>query len=803
MLYSYNWLKEYVHDLPSPGDLSELLTMSGCEVDSVTDLSAGIKGVVTAVVEGIEPHPNADKLKLCRVRAGKNVYSIICGAANMKEGDGVALALDGAVLPGGVKIKRVKIRGVQSEGMMCSEAELGLKDSSEGILILPGHTPTGRDILKVLGLDDYIIEVSVTPNRGDVLSIRGLAREIAAVTGKKFTDKKIKVKEKGPETRSIVQVSVKPHSGCERYAARVIEGVKVGESPDFIKRRLEALGMRPVNNVVDVTNYVLIETGQPLHAFDLDRVSGRSITVRGANSGETIETIDNKVRKLGEHMVVIADGAGPVALGGVMGGKSSEVTGETANILLESACFEPAPIRRASRELAISTDSSYRFERGTDIENVTGALDMAAALISEVAAGVVARGAIDIYPKKQKTRKIKFSLERAEAVLGLPLKKGEVRGIFKRLGIMAEDAGRELECTPPSFRHDIKEEADLVEEVARISGYGNVPIVLPVSEIRGGGLPPSAALKRRIREALRADGFLEVMNYSFVSYSTFSLSGGADPGVRLLNPLSEDQSFMRDSLVPSLLDNLKYNIDMKNGDARIFEVAPVFLPGEKLPVEKWKTSGLIYGKRWRESWNFPSEDVDFYDIKGVVEKMLGCLGLNADFSALLPDGEHKNLFHPGKSSAIKVNAQVLGVTGEAHPDLIDRLGLKRPAYLFELDLDAMAGAGMAEKKFTPLPRYPASERDIAFILDSAITYGEIIKAVEKIDTKLVEKVDLFDVYYGRGVPEGKRSLAIRIRYRSAEKTLIQEDVEKIHSTVASELASRFGAEIRGIEGAPK
>ncbi len=799
MLYSYNWLKEYIDKLPAPADLSELLTMTGSEVDSVRDLSEGIDGVITARIEKVEPHPNADKLSLCRVNDGNNNYSIVCGATNMKDGDLVALARHGATLPGGIKIKRVKLRGVESGGMLCSVAELGLSESSEGIMILPEDTPTGMDIRDALRLRDFILEVSITPNRADLLSIRGLAREIAAVTGGKFLDKKIKLKEKGPEVKGLVKAGIEPGTPCRRYAARVIEGVKIGPSPDYMRRRLEAHGLRPVNNVVDVTNYVLLETGQPLHAFDLDKVNDKTITVRGAKDGEGIETIDNRERKLPRGTVVIADSTGPLAVGGVMGGKATEVTDGTQNILLESAWFEPTAVRRASRALGLASDSSYRFERGTDIDNVRAALDMAAGLIAETSGGVAAKGAVDIYPEKYKPARIKFSIKRAAATLGVPLKKSQVNDTFKRLGIKVSGAGDELTCLPPTFRMDIREEADLVEEVARMFGYDNIPTVLPEAGLKGGELPFRATLKRRIRGALSAAGFMEVMNYSFVSQEAFSLFNGESEGIRLLNPLSEDQSVMRGSLLPSLLMNLRHNINMKNTGVRVFEVAPVFSPNKKLPEEKWKTSGLIYGTRWKESWNFPSQPADFYDIKGVVERLLDILGRGGSLGLTELDESYKGLFHPGKSASITLDGKPAGVLGETHPDVMSAFGLKAPAYLFELDLDTLAGGLPLDRKFTPLPRYPASERDLAFILDAGVSYKEILSAVKKIDTKLIEKVNLFDVYYGGNVPEGKRSLALRVTYRSREGTLVQEDVEKIHSRVASRLVSGFGAVIRGKE----
>lgn len=795
MLFSYNWLKEYLDRIPEPKALADSLTMSGTEVESVTPAGARLSNVVTAQVLSCEKHPNADKLKLCSVRTDSEEYSIVCGASNMKPGDKVVLALSGAELPGGVKIKKSKIRGIESQGMMCSEVELGIKDTSNGIMILSQETPLGKDITDWLGLDDFMMEVGVTPNRADLLSVRGLAREISAVTGAAFKDKIVKVEEPGEPVERFVQVSIENDAPCARYTARVITGVKVGPSPDAIKRRLEAHGVRSVNNVVDVTNLVLLETGQPLHAFDLDLVKGGSIDVRLAGEGETIETIDGKVRKLDPSMLVIADSVGPVALAGVMGGKLTEVSDTTTNILLESAWFEPSSVRRTSRKTALSSDSSYRFERGVDIEGVTAALDMAAEMIKELAGGVVASGMIDLYPEPFKPASIEFRRKRAEDLLGITLTDKGIKEIFDRLGIVSRVSSEGVvSVTAPSYRFDIRSETDLVEEVARIYGYDSIPTTLPMARLMPGRTGRLFSIRSRTKEILTNLGFFEVVNYSFVSREMFCLGGTEDKkGVTILNPLSEDQSVMRDSILPSLLENLRKNIAKKNDQVKIFEFAPVFISGGKLPGERWQASGLMYGLRWDESWNLTKEGLDFYDVKGVVERLLDGLGIDG-FEVKRAGSP---VFHPGKSASLTIDGVAAGVFGEAHPDVVERYGLKKAPLLFDLDIDALAVKFGDIKKYSALPKFPESTRDIAFIVSEDKTYEEIIRSIEELDTKLIEKVELFDVYCGSNIPPGTKSMALRIVYRLMERTLTGTEVDEIHAQVSRRLTEKFGAQVRG------
>ncbi|MBI5561977.1 MAG: phenylalanine--tRNA ligase subunit beta [Deltaproteobacteria bacterium] len=791
---SYNWLKEYAAGLPSPKAAAEALTMSGTEVESVTETGVSAANVVTAEVLTVVKHPNADKLSLCGVRTDKGTHSIVCGAKNMKPGDKVALAMPGAELPGGIKIKKSRIRGVESEGMMCSEHELGIKDASDGILILPPDTPLGVEIGAILGGRDALLEVSITPNRADLLSIRGVARELSAITGAAFKDKEIRVEETGATIDGLVSVSIAEGAPCGRYCARVIKGAVIGQSPAAVKARLEAAGIRSINNVVDVTNYVMLETGQPLHAFDLAKVGGGRINVRLASDGERLETIDGKARVLDPSMLVIADVNGPVALAGVMGGKASEVSDATKDILLEAAWFVPSSVRKTAKKTGLPSESSYRFERGVDIEGARAAIDMAADMIIRLAGGAVAKGVIDVCKEKQSREPVRFRVKRAESLLGTALTGAACLDIFKRLGMDAKDAGEGvLTATPPSFRVDLNCETDLIEEIARINGYDNIPPHPPVARLVTPEIPGSARFRTRAAAVLAGAGFSEVVNYSFVSRRMLELAGGGEP-VEILNPLSDELSVMRQSLAPSLLGNLCYNLQRKNADVRIFEIAPVFQtrPGEKLPEERWKIAGLMHGSRYGEGWNAPGDRVDFYDCKGEVERLLGQLG--AASAAFNPKGAPVFL-HPGKSASIELNGANAGYIGEAHPGVNARLDLKRPVYIFELDAASIARAA-SPAHYSAIPRFPESARDIAFVIGESMPYEEIIRAIERLDAKLIERVSVFDVYYGEGIEPGYRSMALRIIYRSAERTLRYEEVEELHGLVGRELTSRFGAVIR-------
>ena len=849
MLCSFNWLKEYVTGLPAPRVAADSLTMSGAEVEAVKETGVSATGVVTAEVVTIAKHPNADKLSLCEVKTDTKTFSIVCGAKNMQPGDKVALALIGASLPGDFKIKKSKIRGVESEGMMCSEVELGIADTSNGIMLLPPDTPLGLNIADVIG-SDTLFEINVTPNRADLLSIKGVGRELAAVTGAAFKEKDIAVDESGRAIEGMASVAILDGAPCARYCARVISGVTIAPSPDAIRKRLEASGIRSINNVVDVTNYVMLEAGQPLHAFDLAKLGGPAINVRLARDGETIVTIDGKTRNLDSSMLVIADAARPVAIAGVMGGLDSEVTEASRDILLEAAWFEPSSVRKTSKKTGFSSESSYRFERGVDIEGVRSALDMAAAMIAALAGGVVAKGVIDCRRPAAQPLPITFRKTRVEGLLGIALTGETCLDIFRRVGVRVEGAQDGIYTViPPSYRSDIKCETDLVEEIARIYGYGNIPAIIPASGLTLPATGRLRPLKDTAAEILTGVGFDEVVNYSFVSRRLFELTEGPGAkGVELLNPISDEQAIMRASLIPSLIENLRYNLQHKNDDVRIYEVAPVFNPSlqnggspasiseknvrrgarqeetpdatragslppfEKkgggdngLPTEDWKVSGLMHSRRFAEGWGAAKDWADFYDCKAVVERLFDGFGLGLPvMRSLLSSDAGKGiqaLLHPGKSAAVYLDKsdnkdnRPAGFIGELHPDVMTGFDIKRPAYVFELDAKALSSARRG-RRYAAISKFPESTRDIAFIVACSLPYENIVEEIKRLDDKLIESVSVFDVYSGKGIAEGSRSIALRIVYRSSERTLTSAEVDALHAGVGRLLVEKFQAEIR-------
>lgn len=795
MKVSYNWLKEYIGADISPHELADKLTMIGLEVESTAELGKDIKGVVVAEIVSKEKHPNADRLSFCKVKTDKGVHEIVCGANNMNAGDFAALALPGAVLPKGINIEKTKIRGVTSEGMLCSEVELGLKDTSEGIMILQKDLTLGEDITKALDIKDFILDVNVTPNRADCLSIIGIARETAAAFNKKVQVTKRKLQETDKPIKNFISVKIDEPELCHRYTARVIEDVAVKDSPDWLKKRLTNLGIRPINNIVDITNYVMLEYGQPLHAFDYDKIADKKIIVRKSKKGEGITTLDGVKRALDEGVLVIADSKTPAALAGIMGGEGSEVASNTKIILLESACFEPANIRRTSKAMGLSTESSYRFERGVDIEGVPNALNRAAELISELADGKIAKGFIDEETKPYEPLNIKFRSKKVNEILGTNLDEKDIDICLARLGFSFDKSIGTV--VPPSFRVDIKIETDLIEEIARINGYENIPITIPKAELTAGTKTGIDILIDRIKGFLVNNGFLESINYSFISTSLLSITEtSAHNSIKLLNPLSEEQSVMRKSLIPGLLSNLQYNINHKNLDLRLFETGPVFNQKDNIPEEKTFVSGLISGLRMSEQGLLWGKDhVDFFDMKGILENLLGIIDIK-DF-AFEPKKDISYL-HPGRSCSIAVNKVNIGILGEIHPSAADKLDLKQPAYVFEIDIDKIINLRQGQKTFKQIPCYPSIIRDIAIIIDNKVSFKELSDAIISMDIKLVEDVKVFDVYYGKNIPEGKKSAALRLIYRSDERTLTDDDANTMHNNVVDKLIKKFGAEIRGV-----
>jgi len=801
MIVTYNWLKEYVDFDLLPQDLADLLTMLGLEVEGMISMGSGMDDVVVALIEERNQHPNADRLSLCKVNNGREVLEIVCGATNMKAGDKVALAQIGAELPGEFKIKRSKIRGIESFGMLCSEKELGLAEASEGIMLLPQEVPLGIPVFEALGLKDTIFEIGLTPNRADCLSVIGIAREIAAKLGKRVNYPKIAVGEGEQPITEVASVTIEYHHGCPRYAARYISGCKIGPSPEWLVSRLQAVGVRSINNVVDVTNYVMMEYGHPLHAFDFSFLQGGKIIVTRAAEGERFTTLDDQERHLKGTDLTIRDGERAVALAGIMGGLNSEINDSTTAVLLESACFEPMTIRRTARRLGLHSESSHRFERGADIGTVPKALDRAAALIAELSGGILARGSIDVYPGRKEPRQVPVRLARVNQVLGTNLAAEAIKNIFHNLEFVVDpgEAGEFL-VTVPSFRVDIEREIDLIEEVARLNGYENIPVTMPRARIFSDRPTRSQLLVQRLKQMLVASGLSEVITYSFIAPGLYDKVGLAsdDPrrsSVNLLNPLSDDQSVMRTTLLPGLLETAARNIGYRILDQRIFEMGRVFHKdgAEDLPVEPVYVTGLLTGAREAEGWNQGKENVDFYDVKGVVENILNSLNI-AKLSYEPRDID--SFYHPGKACSVYSGSERVGSLGEIHPDVQESFGIEQRVYYFELNFEKLLHLCRDFLTITPPSRFPDTFRDTAMLLDDEVPAAAVLGAIKGLKIGEIEDAAIFDLYKGASIPEGKKSLAVRVRYRSLERTLTDDEVNRLHQRVVDTLTSKYGAEIR-------
>jgi len=800
MRVSYNWLKDYVEFSLTPQQVADKLTMAGLEVEGLEYLGEGIDGVIVGRIAAMKPHPSADRLTLCDVETGSEVLPIVCGAKNMKEGDKVPLALVGASLPGGVKIHKGTIRGVTSFGMLCSDKELGLAKESSGLLILPEDTQVGEQIVKTLGLDDWALEINVTANRPDCLSTVGIAREVAALTRHALKLPKATLKQSGEYIGNLIKIEVEDEELCPRYAGRVIQGVKVGPSPAWMQRRLQAVGMRPINNIVDVTNYVMMELGHPLHAFDYGLVRDRKIIIRGAAEGEMFTTLDGVERRLDPGMLLICDGMRPVALAGVMGGRNSEVMDSTADLFIESAYFDPGSVRRTSKKLGLHTEASHRFERGADPEGLITALDRAAALIAELAGGKVSTGRADEYPAPITMPEVTVSVARVNALLGVELEKKEMLDILKRLKItFRDDGGDTFTALAPTYRPDLTREADMVEEIARIHGYGRIKAALPAF-VMTPGLPDKARdASSTAKETLKSLGFNEVVNYSFMDpadFDRFRLPEGdfRRKVIRLQNPLTSEQSVMRTTLAPSLMANLAWNFSRGVRDLKVFEVSRVFLSvGPGLPEEPVRVAALATGSRTGSFWDGHDGSVDFFDLKGAADALLGRFNVEG---AMFKPATDVPFLHPGKAAWLMLGGRQAGWLGQVHPDVMASYDVPMDAFIMELELHGLLESAGGPPSFRQLPKYPAVERDVAAILSDDVPSYNVLKAIESLKLALVEDVRLFDHYSGKQIPAGKKSLAYKITYRSADRTLTDEEVNSVHQQVMQVLKDRLGAEIR-------
>ena len=800
MKVTYNWLKEFVDFDLSPDELAALLTMLGLEVEGMEPQGGGMDDVVVARVEEKRQHPNADKLSLCRVNNGREVLDVVCGAQNFQQGDVVALAQIGATLPGDFKIKRSKIRGEESHGMLCSLKELGLAEESAGIMVLSQDLALGTPVFEALGLKDTLLEIGLTPNRADCLSVAGIAREIAAKLGTRITYPDMAISEGAQAADATIGVTIEDADLCPRYAARYISGCRIAPSPEWLVKRLNAVGMRSISNVVDVTNLVMMELGHPLHAFDCDRLDGSRIVVRRAGEGELFTTLDDQQRTLTADDLVICDAARPVALAGVMGGLNSEISETTSNILLESAWFKPAAIRRTSKRLGLHTESSHRFERGADIGMVTRALDRAASLIAQLSGGTIARGVVDQYPGKIEAPAITLRPERVGALLGIDVSKQETADILQRLEctVRETDEGA-LEIIPPTYRIDIEREIDLVEEVARMKGFDAIPASMPIARVVSDRPTPQQRLERSVRDILVAHGMNEIINFSFTSPDAADkLLLPADDirrtAIKLANPLVAEQSVMRTTLLPGVLEVVARNTSFRTMDLKLFEIRRRYLPtAEEMPREPLCIAGALTGSRVDANWSAARADVDFYDVKGIIENLFEILHVRA---VTWVADVNEPYFHPGKSCTIMAGRERIGAFGEIHPTVQANFGIEKPVYAFELDFDRLMSVANQKRAIGTPSRFPDSTRDIALLAADELPAEQIVSCVKGVKSQEIEQVEIFDVYRGAGIQEGFKSIAIRIRYRSYERTLTDEEIGTIHAKVIASLVNKLNVTIR-------
>jgi len=795
MKFSYNWLKEYVHFDLSPADLAEKLTHAGFEVEQIIRKIPFFKGVVVGHVQQSDRHPEADKLSVCTVDDGEAQHQVICGAANVRTGQKVPFAKIGAELPGDFRIRKAKIRGTESFGMICSKAELGLEEHSDGIWILPDEAKPGSDFYDYLSTEqDYILDISITPNRGDCMSMIGMAREIGAILNQKTHYPQYTLTETDQcRTTELIAIKVDDTTGCPRYSARIVKNVSMNESPAWLQTKLRAAGLRPINNIVDITNYVLIEYGQPLHAFDLSKITSGIIRVRRSQAGEKFTTLDGRERELPVETLLICDDKIPVAIAGIMGGLNSEVSNETTDILIESAVFQPESIAYSGKKLGLSTEASRRFERGTDSENTIRALDRAAYLMAEIARGAVCSGAADIYPQRIAERKINFKFTELSRLLGGSYQEDRVIDIFNRLGIKKD--GPVDQYSIPSFRNDLKVPADLVEEFARLTGYGNLPsnnqTMVPYSRSNQDAIDYYSKVT------------LELIKIGLTEFVTTSMFSSAelqpfvkDQAVTILNPISDDTACLRPSILPGLLKSAAYNINRGQKNIRAFETGRVFFPERDggLPLQPYHLGIILTGKRFDESWNHPDDEVDFFDIKGVIEQFFKAFR-NGGYSLGAVNGSVH--FVDGECVDIIFGSESMGSFGKIRKEILKIFGVRQDVFACEMNLEKLLPVLLpVESKFKAIPRYPFIEKDLAFVIEKSIPSQELLNYIAQVGGQLLSAVRVFDLYEGSEIPENKHSVNIRLHFQSPERTLTDNEIDDIFQTIIRKCESRFNAVLR-------
>lgn len=804
MFVSYKWLEDYV-DLQGidPAVLAEKITRAGIEVEGIEYKGEGVKGVVIGHVLEREQHPNADKLNKCLVDIGaEEPVQIICGAPNVDKGQKVAVATVGAVLPGNFKIKKAKLRGEASHGMICSLQELGIesklvaKEYAEGIFVFPNDAETGADAMAALQLDDAILELGLTPNRADAMNMLGVAYEVAAILGTEVKLPETSYEKAAEKAADAVSVKIEDTQANPHYAAKIIKNVKIGPSPLWMQTKLMNAGIRPHNNVVDITNFVLLEYGQPLHAFDYDRFGSKEVVVRKAAENETIVTLDEQERKLSSSHLVITNGKKAQAVAGVMGGAESEVREDTTAILLEAAYFDGQTVRKASRDLGLRSEASARYEKGIDPARVLLAAERACSLIQAYAGGEVLSGTVEENHLEIEANNIHVSVDKVNAVLGMTIAKEEIISIYKRLGFAVGEGKDVLVVTVPSRRGDIKIEEDLIEEAARLYGYDNIPSTLPETAGTTGGLTPYQAKRRKVRRFLEGAGLSQATTYSLTNdkkAAAFAIEKSFNTMLAL--PMSEERSILRHSLVPNLLEAVSYNLARQTDSVALYETGSVFLTKEEntKPVEKERVAGAVTGL-WRKNlWQGEKKPVDFFVVKGIVEGLLHQLNVSDRIEFV--QSERKNM-HPGRTANILLNGSLAGFIGQVHPAMEKELDIKE-TYVFELDLHALLTEETEPVVYTAIPKYPSVTRDIALVADKTVTSGQLEAVIKEAGGALLKEVTVFDVYEGEHMEEGKKSVAFSLQYVNPEQTLTEEEVTKVHENVLKALEETYQAVLRG------
>ena len=791
MKVPYNWLKDYVEINVDPHTLGDKLTLSGSALEEVIIQGDNIKNVVTGKITKIEKHPDADRLNVCQVNIGKEEIQIVTAATNMKEQDIVPVALHKSILADGTEIKKGKMRGVVSNGMFCSEEELGIAGDEpvHGLMILPSDAPLGMDIKEYLGLNKAILDFEITSNRPDCLSMVGMARETAATLRTNYTMPNFNYEVKcSTNINDELKVEVKDKL-CRRYMARGVKNVKVESSPSWMQERLLEAGVRPINNIVDITNFVMLEIGQPMHAFDARQIESKTIVIEKANDGEKFTTLDEIERELDSSILMIKDDSKSVAVAGIMGGLNSEIQDDTTEVIFESANFEGTNIRVSSKKLNLRSESSSRFDKDIDPNLSKLAIDRACALICELNCGEVMEGTIDIYNDVKEEGSITVNSTWINKFLGTEISKEEMKEALDSLDLITEIKNEDLIISIPTFRIDIAIKEDIAEEIARIYGYDKIPTTIFKVSTEREPKYKNELLTDKVIEIMVASGVNQSISYSFVSPKVFDkvnipVDSELRNVVKIKNPLGEDYSVMRTTTLPSIMESLGRNYSRNNDYVRLFEIGRIYLPNEdekQLPTEKNVLTIGIYG------------DCDYLDLKGIVENIIDGLGISK--AKYVRESENPS-YHPGKTAALMVRNKKVGVFGEVHPDVTENYGINVNCYVAELDLDSLFEASTTVKAYKPLPKFPAVTRDIALLCDDSILVAEIEETIRKAGGNLVEKVQLFDIYKGAQIPEGKKSIAYAIAYRDEKKTLEDKDISKVHDKILKALEHKLGAVLR-------